>query len=133
MTLGARAVGVLGGSFDPPHVGHVLLAAYAMSASDLDALLVIPTFQHPFGKALSDYDERVHMAELAFGMLAGVEVSRIEQSLGGASYTVRTLEALQAREPSARLRLVVGADVIADAPRWLSSQAERVTANETSP
>lgn len=115
---GRETIGVFGGSFDPPHCGHVLLAAYALSAAPIDRLLVVPTFQHPFGKPLVPFQHRVAMAERAFGVLRGAEVSRIEQELGGASYTVRTLEALRARAPGAELRLLVGADVLGDLEKW---------------
>lgn len=110
--------GVLGGSFDPPHCGHVLLATYALSVAPIDRLLVVPTFEHPFGKALTPFSDRVAMCERAFGVLRAAEVSRIEEALGGASYTVRTLEALRAQHPGAQLRLVIGADVLQDVERW---------------
>lgn len=115
---GGDRLGVLGGSFDPPHCGHVLLAAYALSAAPIDALLVVPAFEHPFGKAMAPFAHRVAMCERAFAVLRGAEISRIEEELGGASYTVRTLEALRAARPAATLRLVVGADVLGDAHRW---------------
>ncbi len=113
-----ETVGILGGSFDPPHAGHVMLAAYALSVAPIDRLLVIPTFQHPFGKILAAYDHRLAMCEQAFEILARTTVSRVEQELGGNSYTVRTLEELAARMPGARFRLVVGADVLKDTSRW---------------
>lgn len=114
----SAALGVFGGSFDPPHCGHVLLAAYALAAAPIDRLLVVPTFEHPFGKPLAPFAHRVAMCELAFGMLRGAEISRIEEEIGGASYTVRTLEALSAQYPGAQLRLLVGADVLGDLERW---------------
>jgi nicotinate-nucleotide adenylyltransferase len=113
-----RTLGVFGGSFDPPHVGHVLLAAYALSVGPLDGLLIVPTFVHPFGKALAPYAHRVAMCERAFGLLRGATLSRLEEELGGPSYTVRTLEALTDAMPGTSFRLVVGADVIADVARW---------------
>ena len=115
-----RVVGVFGGSFDPPHAGHVMLAAYALSVAPIDSLLVVPTFQHPFGKDLAAYDHRVTMCERAFRVLAGASVSRIEEEIGGDSYTVRTLEELARRMPDAKFRLVVGADVLKDTSRWRS-------------
>jgi nicotinate-nucleotide adenylyltransferase len=111
-------IGVFGGSFDPPHCGHVLLAAYALSAAPIDRLLVVPAYAHPFGKRSADFEERVVMCERAFGLLRGAEVSRIESELGGASYTVRTLEELVRRHPGEPLRLLVGADVLPDLHRW---------------
>lgn len=79
----AHLLGVFGGSFDPPHLAHVMLAAYVLAAYPLDRLLVAPTFRHPLGKQLTDYEHRVKMCELALADLARVEISRIEQEMGG--------------------------------------------------
>jgi nicotinate-nucleotide adenylyltransferase len=111
-------VAVYGGSFDPPHVAHVLTAAWVLATAEVTRLLVIPTFQHPFDKPLAPYGHRVRMCELAMADLRRVEVSRIEEELGGASLTVRTLEALRARLPGARLSLVLGSDLLAETARW---------------
>lgn len=111
-------VAVFGGSFNPPHVAHVLAMSWVLSATRAEKVVVVPTFQHPFGKALVAFDHRVRMAELAFEPLRRVEVSRIEEELGGDSFTVRTLQALAARQPDVQLRLVVGEDAIAESHRW---------------
>lgn len=113
-------IAVFGGSFDPPHVGHVLLAAWALSAGGVDRLLVVPTFAHAFGKKSAAFEHRVAMAQHAFSLFdpARVEISRIEASLPQPSFTLRTLEAVRAQHPSAALRLLVGADVLAALPRW---------------
>jgi nicotinate-nucleotide adenylyltransferase len=113
-----RTVAVLGGSFDPPHVGHVLLASWALACGGVDAVLVVPTFGHAFGKKSAPYEHRVRMVELAFAHLRHVEVSRIEETLPVPSYTVQTLEALAAAMPGTSFRLLCGADVLADLPKW---------------
>lgn len=114
----ARTVAVFGGSFNPPHMAHVLAAAYVIGACQVDAFLVIPTFVHPFAKPLAPFEDRFQMCCLAFGWLPGVSISRVEQELGGESRTLRTLRHLASEHPDWRLRLVVGADVLQDAPRW---------------
>jgi nicotinate-nucleotide adenylyltransferase len=121
-------IAVFGGSFDPPHVGHVLLAAWALSAGGIDRLLVVPTFAHAFAKRSAPFEDRVAMARLAFSLFdpARVEVSDLESRLPPPSYTVRTLEAVQAAWPDASLRLLVGSDILADLPRW--REAERIEA-----
>ncbi len=119
-------VAIFGGSFNPPHVGHVLAAAYVLACAPIDRVLVVPTFRHPFGKPLTDFDDRVAMCRLAFADLPRAEVSDVEATLGGASLTVRTLAHLQAANPSWRMRLVVGADVLAELSSW--SEPERVRA-----
>lgn len=112
------ALGIFGGSFDPPHAGHVLLVAYALSVAPIARVLVVPTFAHPFGKDMAPYADRVAMCERAFGVLSRVSVSRVEEELGGESFTVRTLEALTRQMPGTPLRLLIGADVLPDTPRW---------------
>ena len=118
MSAAPEVAAVFGGSFNPPHVAHVLATVYALSVSGVDRVIVVPVFRHPFAKALAPYEDRVQMAELAMGWLPRVSVSTIERELGGDSYTLRTVEALAARHPELRLRLLVGADVLADLPRW---------------
>jgi nicotinate-nucleotide adenylyltransferase len=114
------AVAVFGGSFNPPHVAHVLACALVLSTEDVQRVVVVPTFRHPFAKALAPYEDRVTMCSLAMAGMPGVEVSRVEEELGGESRTLRTLEALRSAHPEWALRLVIGADIVADAPRWFA-------------
>src|SRR5690606_35037276 len=109
---------VFGGSFDPPHVGHVLAAAWVLSTTPVDEILVIPTFEHVFGKRLTPFAHRLRMCELAFAPLKRVRVLDLEARLGGASATVRTLEALGREEPGVSLHLIVGSDLVGEIPRW---------------
>lgn len=115
---GGITVGVFGGSFNPPHISHVLAAAAVVSLHALDSLLVIPTFMHPFAKSLAPYEDRLAMCKLAMGELPRVSISRIEEELGGESRTLRTVETLKARHPDWQLRLVMGADLVVEAPKW---------------
>ncbi len=111
-------VGVFGGSFNPPHVSHVLGVTYAKLVADLDRVLVIPVYQHPFSKELAPFDARLAMARAAFRDLPFVEVSDVERQLGGESKTLRTLEHLAETAPEVGLRLIVGSDVLADLHKW---------------
>ncbi len=111
-------IGLLGGSFDPPHVVHALLADYVRMTEEVDEVWVIPAFSHPFGKVLTSFDHRFEMVTRAFAHLPWVRVSRVEQTLGGVSYTWRTLEYLVAQHPSYTFRLIVGADVLAHTQQW---------------
>lgn len=113
-----KRVGVFGGSFDPPHFGHVLAACWVMGTGRVERLLVVPTLAHAFGKELAPFPHRRRMAELAFGGLEGVEVSDIEARRGGPSYTVHTLEHLREELPKAELKLVIGTDLVAQLPSW---------------
>ena len=116
--MSAPELGVLGGSFDPPHLAHVMLALFGLSAAGLERVVVAPTFLHAFGKPLSDFDHRLRMCELAFEQLPAVEVSPIERELGGVSRSLRLIEALGARHPGHRLRLLVGSHILGERARW---------------
>src|SRR6185436_19281792 len=94
-----------GGSFDPPHVAHVLCVAHALSAGEFERALVVPVFEHAFGKRLCAFEHRLRMCELAFADLRNVEVSSVEAELERPSYTLRTLERLSREHPDWRLRL----------------------------
>ena len=111
-------VALFGGSFNPPHVSHVLAAVYALSVPAVDRVLVVPVYQHPFAKELAPFEDRLEMCRLALGWVPGVEVSAVERELGGESLTLRTVEHLVVAHPDWRLRLLVGADVLADLPKW---------------
>ncbi len=111
-------LGVFGGSFNPPHMAHLLAVTVALARFELERILVVPTFRHPFAKELAPYKDRVVMCELAMGWLPGVEVSRVEEELGGESRTLRTLEHLRAQHPEASLRFIMGADLVVEAPKW---------------
>jgi len=111
-------VGVFGGSFNPPHVAHVLACALVRSVEEIDRVLVVPAYKHPFAKPLASFDDRVVMCELGMAWMPGVEVSRVERDLGGESRTLRTLEHLARTHTEWRLRLIIGADILAEAPRW---------------
>lgn len=112
-------IGVLGGSFDPPHVGHVVLAQDAINELQLDRLFVIPTSTQPLkGRHRSSAADRVAMARLAFRGLDRVEVDTLEVDRGGISYTVDTLRALRLRYPAATLLLLLGADAVRALGEW---------------
>jgi nicotinate-nucleotide adenylyltransferase len=111
--------GILGGSFDPPHLGHVLLASYALASCELDELLVVPVYQHALGKDLSvPFEHRLRMCELAFADLRRLTVSPLERELGGTSRTLRLIEALERQHGDASFRLVLGADILHEVARW---------------
>lgn len=111
-------VGFFGGSFNPPHVSHVLAVSYVLATQPVDRVLVVPCFDHPLGKELAPFAHRRAMCERAFAHLRDVEVSSVEQEMGETSRTLYTLQALKAAHPDWSLRLVIGADILHETDRW---------------
>ncbi|HEY1959095.1 MAG TPA: nicotinate-nicotinamide nucleotide adenylyltransferase [Polyangiaceae bacterium] len=109
-------VAVFGGSFNPPHVAHVLAVAYVLSTTEVDRVVVVPAFKHPFGKPLAPFDDRVRMTELALEPIPNASVSRVEETLDG--LTLHTLEALKKAHSEWSLRLVMGADILLETSKW---------------
>ena len=126
-TNGQR-VAIFGGSFNPPHVAHVLAVAYVLACVEVERVLIVPCFRHPFSKSLAPFSARMEMCRLAFEDLARVEISNVEEELGGESLTVRTLERLAERHPDWSMRLVVGADVVHELDRWTNPERVRALA-----
>lgn len=113
-------LGVLGGTFDPPHVGHLLAASDALESLALDRVLFVPAAAQPFktGHTVASAEQRYRMLELMLGGDPRFAADPIEIERGGLSYTVDTLEALRQREPEAHLVLLVGADLAGQLASW---------------
>ena len=95
MNPDAQSIGIFGGSFNPPHMGHVLACHYALLRWNLKKVIVVPSHAHPFGKPLPPFNDRLAMCRLAFGHLgANVEISEIEQEMEGISYTIDVVRKL---------------------------------------
>jgi nicotinate-nucleotide adenylyltransferase len=112
-------IGILGGTFDPIHYGHLAIAEEARLALQLDRVLFVPAAQQPLkrGAHVATPEQRFAMARLACIPNAAFEVSRIELDRPGPSFTLTTLEALHAAEIG-DLHFILGADALADLPRW---------------
>lgn len=108
-------IAVFGGSFNPPHAAHQLVALYVLETQPVDELWFVPVKDHPFGKDLATFDHRIAMCELVAAPLGPrARVSRAEETLSGR--TIDLLEHLAA--PGRALRLVVGADILHEAAKW---------------
>lgn len=112
-------VAVYGGSFNPHHVGHGMVAAWVHWTGLVDQVWLLPSYAHPFQRTLAPFDRRVAMCE-ALASVVGpwVRVETIERHLPTPSYTFDVLEALAAKHPGHEFRLVVGADVVQQTARW---------------
>ena len=121
MSEGAtERIGVLGGTFDPPHVGHFMVASDVCAALELDRLLLIPSASPPHkqGQVRATAEQRLAMVRAAVAGDDRFEVDDIELRRSGASYTVDTLRELRARHPRAELFFVIGMDQYRDLHTW---------------
>jgi nicotinate-nucleotide adenylyltransferase len=111
--------GILGGSFDPPHVGHVAMARAAIDTLGLDKVLLMPAHRPPHKDAadVSDWGHRLAMAKLAAREVDRVEVSPDERQTPGASFTVELLRRYRAAHDD-ELYFIMGADSLRDLPGW---------------
>lgn len=114
-------IGVFGGTFDPPHVGHLLLAADAFEALRLDKLIFVPASIQPFKvetPTVASPTDRLEMVRLAAGDDPRYLVDDAEIGRGGLSYTVETLEDLSRRNRGAEIFLLVGEDALSGFAGW---------------
>jgi nicotinate-nucleotide adenylyltransferase len=114
-------IALFGGSFDPPHVGHLLAAAYVLATEPVEELWFVPVAGHPLGKPLhATFEHRAELCELAIADLGlkHARVSRIEAELGDKGRTVDLLEHLHRTYPDRQWALVLGSDLAAERPQW---------------
>ena len=110
---------MLGGSFDPVHLGHLAMAAHMLDKDLADFLLIVPAWRSPYKFANSAAPaDRLEMARLAFAGLEKVRVDDREIARGSVSYTVESLEELVREFPEDRIRLVIGEDNLAGFSGW---------------
>jgi nicotinate-nucleotide adenylyltransferase len=120
-------VAIFGGSFNPPHVGHQLVALYVLETAAVDELWFVPCWKHTFDKALEPFPDRLRMTELAAAALGSrVRVSDVEARLGAErSRTLVTIKALRASHPEHEFSLVIGADIEPELPLWYGADELR--------
>ncbi|MCI0596272.1 MAG: nicotinate (nicotinamide) nucleotide adenylyltransferase, partial [candidate division Zixibacteria bacterium] len=118
--LGVNKIGLLGGTFDPPHLAHLVLAQSALDELKLDEIWFIPVFRPPHkqGEKVSPFQHRLHMLRLAIRGNRRFKVLTIEKEKGGLSYTVETLPPLRQKHPNTQFFLLLGADNLAELSSW---------------
>ncbi|MEH7547764.1 nicotinate-nucleotide adenylyltransferase [Neobacillus bataviensis] len=115
-----KKVGILGGTFDPPHYGHLLIANEVLSALKLDKIWFMPNHEPPHKKkpeSVKDED-RLRMLELAIEGNSAFRVQPIELERNGPSYTVDTMKILNAEYSDHQFFFIIGADMIEYLPKW---------------
>jgi nicotinate-nucleotide adenylyltransferase len=116
--------GVLGGTFDPPHLGHFQLAQAAADELNLEKVLWVPSFKPPHKKTehISPFRDRAIMTEMTARRDRRFDVSRIEETIPGDSFTVKTLAHLGRALPEIRLFFIVGSDVLPELKDWFKPE-----------
>jgi nicotinate-nucleotide adenylyltransferase len=125
-------LGIYGGTFDPIHVGHLVLAVNVRHELALDRLLLVPAnrpWQKVGTREITPAEDRFALVEAAVAGIDGLEASRLEIDRGGTSYTADTLAELAASDPDAELFVIVGSDAAAGLTTW--ERAEEVRAAAT--
>jgi nicotinate-nucleotide adenylyltransferase len=116
-------IALFGGSFNPPHVAHQLVALYVLETAPVDAVWFVPCFRHAFDKPLEPFVDRLAMCERAASVLGSrCKVSAIESEIGGVSRTLVTVKALQKAYPEHRFSIVIGADLVAERKAWFGAE-----------
>jgi nicotinate-nucleotide adenylyltransferase len=118
-------LGILGGTFNPPHIGHLVMVQEALHQLALDRVVLIPVAHPPHKEAPEDpgAEVRLELCRLATAGDERLEVSELEIERGGASYTVDTLRALHERVPEHSLTFIVGGDMAYSLPSWREPEA----------
>lgn len=113
-------VGILGGTFDPIHMGHLLIAEQAIAKVGLEQVWFVPTSKSPHktGNQVTSAYHRAEMVKLAIAPHPHFRFSSVELDRSGISYTVETLEALSAKHPNIQFYFIVGTDMVNDLPNW---------------
>jgi nicotinate-nucleotide adenylyltransferase len=118
-------LGIFGGTFDPPHIGHQILAAEARQQLGLERVLWVltPTPPHKLGQDISPAEIRLELVQAAIQGEPGFELSRVDLDRPGPHYSVETVRLLRAQYPGAELFFLIGSDSLHDLPTWHTPQA----------
>lgn len=122
--MASKRIGIFGGSFDPIHLGHLLMAEQFRSELSLDTVKFIPAKISPFKLNYTPTADkhRLEMLKLAIGAHPNFEIDPLEIQRGGVSYTIDTVEQLQSNQPDATWFLLIGADSLKDFKKWKSPE-----------
>ncbi len=115
-----RVIGLYGGSFDPPHLGHLAVLQDLLSKNLFAEIWLVPVFAHPFGKSLTEFEHRLNMLKILCAALknAPVKICEIEKKLPSPSYTLTTVQSLKQEFPDLEFQILVGSDVKDSLAKW---------------
>jgi len=115
-----QSIGIFGGTFDPPHLGHLILAAEARAQLGLERLLWVltPDPPHKQGQSIAPLEQRLEMVKLAIANEPQFELSNLDMSRPGPHYALDTVQILAGQNPGAKLVYLMGGDSLRDLPTW---------------
>jgi nicotinate-nucleotide adenylyltransferase len=120
MAEALHRVGIFGGTFDPVHLGHLIMAEQCREQAELDQVWFVPAARPPHkqDQPLTGFAQRVEMLALAVAGMPAFRIEELEKDRPGPSYTVETLEELHRRHPDTQFSLLLGSDSLPDLPMW---------------
>lgn len=114
-----KKIGILGGTFDPPHLGHLIIAEEAYHSCKLDEVWFMPVNQPPHkNRIISEAGDRFNMVKIAIATNPHFKLCDIELEREGRSYTVDTIRELKSRYPDCAFYFIIGGDMAEDLPNW---------------
>jgi nicotinate-nucleotide adenylyltransferase len=121
-----KRIGIFGGTFDPVHVGHLIMAEQCRESGQLDQVWFVPAARppHKLDRPLTSFAQRAEMLALAIAGMPAFRVDELEKDRPGPSYTADTLADLQRLHPQSEFSLLLGSDCLPDLPQW--HQPERI-------
>ncbi len=111
-------IGIFGGTFDPPHFGHLGVVETVLASAQVDRVLLVPCLAHAFGKTPAPFDHRLAMCRLLVADEPRSDVSDAERAIATPGRTLELLHVLGERHPGSELRLVAGADIHLERDEW---------------
>ena len=122
-----QIIGLYGGAFDPPHVGHLMVAMWASVTGFVDKIWIIPAYKHVFEKQMTSFDHRLNMCKEAFSIFENVQIKQDEKDWvlnGGSGYTIDFLNHLKTIYPETdySFRAIIGSDNWQNRAKWKNWQ-----------
>lgn len=119
-THSGNKIGILGGTFNPPHIGHLIISDQVKDQLDLDKILFIPSAipPHQTKKETISAEHRLALLEKTLGKNDDFEINKMEINRGGKSYTYDTIKELKEKSPDSEFYFIIGADMVEDLPNW---------------
>ena len=115
-------VALFGGSFSPPHNGHIEIIRKLAAMEEFNEVWILPAAHHPFGKELAPFEKRIEMLERSLKEIKKAHISSIEKSLKSPNKTIDTIRALKLKFPTYQFSFIIGSDILEEIRSWKDYQ-----------